>query len=128
MARARRVKKPDSLSLVLSALEASDRDLVRATLAELHPADIARVLEASAPGQREIVWAAVNTEKKGEALLELPESIRTDLLSMLDDQTVVAAVRGLDTDDIADLIPELSDELIAEILNALDKQDRQRLD
>jgi magnesium transporter len=128
MARARRVKKPDSLSLVLSALEANDRVRVRATLAELHPADIARALEASTPEQREIVWAEVDIEKKGEVLLELPESIRTDLLSGLDDQTVIAAVRGLDTDDIADLIPDLSDELIAEILNALDKQDRQRLD
>src|SRR5690606_30932390 len=46
----------------------------------------------------------------------------------LDPRTVVEAVRDLDTDDIADLIPELSDELIAEILFALDKQDRQRLD
>src|SRR5437762_13513746 len=104
MARARRVKKPDSLSLVLSALEANDRERVRATLADLHPADIARVLEASTPEQREIVWAEVDTEKKGEVLLELPESIRTDLLSKLDDQTVIAAVRGRDTDDIADLI------------------------
>lgn len=65
--------------------------------------------------------------KMGEALLEMPETMRADLLALLDDRTVVAAVRTLDTDDIADLIPEFSDELIAKILHALDKQDRQRL-
>ncbi|MEK7697233.1 MAG: magnesium transporter, partial [Pseudomonadota bacterium] len=51
-----------------------------------------------------------------------------EMLKLLDDRTLIAAVRNLDTDDIADLVPELSDELIAEILFALDKQDRQRLD
>jgi len=40
----------------------------------------------------------------------------------------VAAVRSLDIDDIADLIPDLSDEAMAEVLYALDKQDRLRLD
>ena len=64
----------------------------------------------------------------GEVLLELPEAVRAEMLKLLDDRTLIAAVRNLDTDDIADLVPELSDELIAEILFALDKQDRQRLD
>lgn len=128
MARARKVKKPDPLALALAAIEAQDRARLRSILLELHPADIARVLDALPPEQRETAWSEIDTEKKGEVLLELPEAVRADLLATLDGQTVVAAVRSLDTDDIADLIPDLSDELIAEILHALDKQDRQRLD
>jgi len=46
----------------------------------------------------------------------------------MDDAQLIIAARSLDIDDIADLIPDLSDEIIAEILFALDKQDRQRLD
>jgi magnesium transporter len=61
-------------------------------------------------------------------LLELPEAVRTDLVKLLDDTTLVAAAHVLDVDDIADLIVDLPDEVIAEILFALDKQDRQRLD
>jgi magnesium transporter len=128
MARARKAKKLDPLTFILAALESDDRARVHAILADLHPADIARVLEGLPPESRATVWAEVDTEKKGEVLLELPEAVRTDLLAMLDGQTVVAALRSLDTDDIADLIPELPDDLIAEILRALDKQDRQRLD
>jgi magnesium transporter len=64
----------------------------------------------------------------GEVLLELPEAVRVDLVKLMDDQALVAAAHTLDTDDIADLIPDLSDQVIAEILFALDKQDRQRLD
>ncbi len=128
MARARRPRKPDPLKLVLAALAVGDSARVRAILAPLHAADIARVLEGLAPDSRPAVWREVATEQLGEVLLELPEAVRADLLKLLDDRTLVAAARSMDVDDIADLIPELSDEVIAEILFALDKQDRQRLD
>jgi magnesium transporter len=128
MPRARRNKKADHLKDTLAALEAGDLARVRAQFIELHPADIAKVLAGLPPESRAVVWKEVPVDKMGEALLEVPESVRAELLGLLDDQTLIAAVRTLDTDDIADIIPELSDDLIAEILFALDKQDRQRLD
>lgn len=128
MPRARRNKKADHLKETLAALEAGDAARLRTQFAELHPADIAKVLAGLPPEARAIVWKEVPVDKMGEALLELPETVRAELLGLLDDQTLIAAVRTLDTDDIADIIPDLSDDLIAEILFALDKQDRQRLD
>jgi len=128
MPRARRTRKADHLKLTLAALEANDLARARELLAELHPADIAKVLGGIPPAQREEIWKQVDTAKMGEVLLELPEAVRAELIGTLDDPTLIAAVRNLDTDDIADLIPDLSDDLIAEILFALDKQDRQRLD
>ena len=128
MPRARRTRKADHLKLTLAALEANDLARARELLAELHPADIAKVLGGIPPAQREEIWKQVDTAKMGEVLLELPEAVRAELIDTLDDPTLIAAVRNLDTDDIADLIPDLSDDLIAEILFALDKQDRQRLD
>jgi magnesium transporter len=128
MAKARKQKKPDHLKRVLAALETGDTPQVRGIFSELHPADIARVLEGLPPEQRVTVWAQVDIQHIGEVLLELPEAVRGDLVKLMDGPALVAAARTLDTDDIADLIPDLSDEVIAEILFALDKQDRQRLD
>src|SRR3989344_4458969 len=128
MAKARKPKKPDHLKRVLAALEAGDTAPVRGILAELHPADIARILEGLPPEPRATAWGQVDIQHMGEVLLELPEAVRVDLVKLMDDKSLVAAARALDTDDIADLIPDLSDEVIAEILFALDKQDRQRLD
>ena len=128
MARTRKSRKADHLKETLADLESGDGARLRARLVELHPADIAKVLIGLPPEHRAVVWKETPVDKMGEALLEAPEAVRTELLAMLDDPTLVAAVRTLDTDDIADLIPELSDELITEILLALDKQDRQRLD
>ncbi|MCR4347041.1 MAG: magnesium transporter [Sulfuricaulis sp.] len=128
MAKARKPKKPDHLKPVLAALEASDSAQVNGILAELHPADIARILEGLPPELRAAVWAQVDILHMGEVLLELPEAVRTDLVKLMDDKALVAAAHALDIDDIADLIPDLSDEVIAEILFDLDKQDRHRLD
>ena len=124
----RRQKKPDYLKRVLAALEADKPADIRAILSGLHPADIAPVLESLPPEQRATVWVQVDSEHMGEVLLELPEAVRAELVNLMDASALVAAARALDTDDIADLIPDLSDEIIAEILFALDKQDRQRLD
>jgi magnesium transporter len=127
--RARKKKiQPDNAKLVLAELEGERTDRVREILTLLHPADIARLLEGLPPEQRHPVWALVNPEVAGEVLLEVSEAVRLDLLKEMDSAQLVIAARALDIDDIADLIPDLSDEIIAAILFALDKQDRQRLD
>jgi magnesium transporter len=128
MPNARKPRRLNPLKRVLAALEDGDPAKLRRLLAGLHPADIANVLEGLAIEQRPAVWAEIDIERMGEVLLELPEAVRADMVKLMDDRALVAAARALDTDDIADLLPELSDEVIAEILLALDKQDRQRLD
>lgn len=128
MAWARPKKKPEYLKQLLAALEAGETEGIGAILADLHPADIARLLEGVPADKRPVVWGQIDTARRGETLLELPEPVRADLVDITDDQSLVAAARTLDTDDIADLLPELSDEVIAEILHTLDRQNRQRLD
>ena len=128
MAQTRRKKQSGKLKLILTAIEESRPEAVRGILSQLHPADIGTLLEAIPPAQRHTVWALVEPAKAGEALLEVSEAVRADLIHEMDDVELVTAARALDIDDIADLIPDLSDEVIAEILFAMDKQDRQRLD
>jgi magnesium transporter len=113
---------------LLQALDDNDATALSHELANLHPADIGDFIESISPERRLIVWQVLMPETMGEVLLELPVSIRADLLAGMETSHLVDAVRDLDTDDIADLIPELPDEVIAEILFALDKQDRERLD
>jgi len=123
-----RRRQPDNLKRVLTALEDGRAEDVREILVALHPADVGRVLEGIPPAQRHPVWALVPAERAGEVLLEVSEGVRDDLIREMGDTAFVAAARGLDIDEIADLISDLPDEVIGEILRALDKQDRQRLD
>jgi magnesium transporter len=127
--KARKKKKlPNYTQIILESLEGGDTARVRSVLGQLHPADIGKLLESIPPQQRHAVWALTEPGKDGEVLLEVSEDVRRDLIREMDGAELVAAARALDIDDIADLIPDLSDEVIAEILFALGKQDRQRLD
>jgi len=123
-----KIKITEGFADLLQALEDNDAGALANGLANLHPADIGDFIESISPERRLLVWQVLMPEVMGEVLLELPVSIRADLLAGMETSHLVDAVRDLDTDDIADLIPELPDEVIAEILFALDKQDRQRLD
>src|SRR3990172_10918775 len=89
MAKARKAQKPNYLKLTLAALEADDLARAQQILSDLHPADIAQVLEGLPLERRETVWKGIAVGKMGEVLLELPESIRSELFAVLDDQTVV---------------------------------------
>ncbi len=121
-------EQTDYLVEILAALESEDSLKVQDILADIHPADIAGVLEGIPPEQRHSVWRQVDPETMGEVLVEVPEAVRSDLLEDMDHSALVTAVQGLETDDIADLLPELSAEVTAEILFFMDKQGRQRLD
>jgi magnesium transporter len=118
----------DPLRGVQQALENESPEGVREILAGLHPADISALLTSIAPDERRSVLALAPADMIGEVLLELPDSIRANLVSQLDGAELVAAAKGLDTDDIADLLPDLSDDVISQILFAMNRQDRQRLD
>lgn len=121
-------KKSDEREVLQSALK-TERDVdLRLALADLHPADIADVLESIPLDQRERVFAQIDSALIGEVLIEVSEGVRHNLLKNLDSQSLIAAAKTLDTDDVADLIPDLPDEIIAEMLFAMDKQDRLRLD
>lgn len=124
----RRKKEPDKLKLILNALDKDHVEDVRTILAELHPADIGNYLESLPPVLRHALWALVGSDIAGEVLLEVAEGVRDDLIRKMDDAQLVAAARTMDIDDIADLIPDLPDAVIAGILLAMDQQDRQRLD
>ena len=121
-------EQTDYLTEILVALESEDSLKVQDILADLHPADIAGVLEGIPPEQRHSVWRQVDPGTMGEVLVEVPEAVRSVLLEDMDHSALVTAVQGLETDDIADLLPELSAEVTAEILFFMDKQGRQRLD
>ncbi|HSH40698.1 MAG TPA: CBS domain-containing protein, partial [Arenicellales bacterium] len=114
----------EQLDRLIDAIEAEDRPAIRETLADLHPADIAKLLESLTPPQRDIAWAEIDSEAKGDVLVEVGEGVQADLIEDMDRKEMVSAVRGMDTDDIADLIPVLPDEVLADVLFTVDKDAR----
>ena len=114
----------EQLDRLIDAIDAEDHAAIRETLADLHPADIAQLLESLTPEQRDLAWAEIDNEAKGNVLVEVGEGVQADLIEDMDRKEMVAAVHGMDTDDIADLIPVLPDEVLADVLFTVDKDAR----
>ena len=96
-------------------------------LEELHPADVAYILEALPMQERLQVWELVKAERDGEILLEASDAVRESLIARMDNQELLAAAGTLDTDEIADLAPDLPKDVIQELLTTLDVQKRAHL-
>ena len=93
----------------------------------LHPADVADILEALPPAQRLVVWDLVRTEREGEILLEVSDAVRETLIAHMDEDELVAATGQLDTDEIADLAPDLPREVIQDVFQSLSPSEREQL-
>jgi magnesium transporter len=93
----------------------------------LHPADVARILEALPLDDRLLVWDLVKAERDGEILLEVSDAVRESLIASMDSDELLAAAETLDTDEIADLAPDLPKDVIQDLLESLDAQNRARL-
>lgn len=96
-------------------------------LDRLHSADIAYILEALPRDQRLVVWDLVKAERDGEILLEVSDAVRETLIAHMDEGELVAATGQLDTDEIADLAPDLPREVILDIFKSLSTEEREQL-
>ena len=93
----------------------------------LHPADVAYILEALPLEQRLVVWELVKAEREGEILLEVSDAVRETLIAHMDEKELVAAAEQLDTDEIADLAPDLPREVIQDVFKSLSPEEREQL-
>ncbi|ATE62362.1 magnesium transporter [Thauera sinica] len=100
---------------------------LRAKLDELHPADIAYILEALPLEERLYVWDLVKAERDGEILLEVSDAVRESLIETMAPEELKAAAETLDADELADLAPDLPPEVIQDVFQSLDSEGREQL-
>ncbi len=96
-------------------------------LDKLHPADVAYLLEALPLDERLIIWDLVKAERDGEILLEVSDAVRETLIEHMDAHELVAATGQLDTDELADLVPDLPQEVVDDVLHAMSAEEREQL-
>ena len=70
-------------------------------LEELHPADIAYILESLPLEERLTVWQLIKSDRDGEILLEVSDAVRETLIADMDSHEIIAAANTLDADELA---------------------------
>ncbi|HKY91152.1 MAG TPA: magnesium transporter [Nevskiaceae bacterium] len=106
--------------VVAQLVERQHQAALEQRLSLLHPADIAFVLESLPPEARDVAWPLVKADRRGAVLLEASDAIRRALVQGMPADEVVAAVRPLDPDDIADLVASLPEGVRHAVIEGLD--------
>lgn len=96
-------------------------------LDELHPADIAYILEALPIEQRLLVWDLVKSERDGEILIEVSDAVRESLIATMSREELREAAEQLDTDELADLAPDLPQHVMRDVFKSLSIEEREQL-
>jgi magnesium transporter len=93
----------------------------------LHPADIVHLLETLCTDERRILWDLVDSRYAGAVLLELSDPVRSSLIETMHAEELVDAAERLDSDDFADLVPDLPGHVVQGLLQRLNHEDRSQV-
>ena len=102
-------------------LKRGDSDELRTLVGDVHPSDLADILEELSEDQRLRVISLLPSTTGGEILAEMEETEHPEeLLAQLDPAKMAEVVEEMRDDDAADLIGELEPEDQARVLASLD--------
>jgi magnesium transporter len=95
---------------------------IQELLIELHPADIAALISELGDKYVKVLFDYLDDEVAVHVLVELEEDIRKDILADYDPETIVKRfINVMDSDDAADIINELPEQVRDDIVVLLNK-------
>lgn len=113
---------------IARAIHADNTPLLRATVAELHEADLGDLIGALEADDRVRLVELTGTDFDFSALNEVDDTVREEILEELEPETVAEGVRELESDDAVELLEGLDEKDQEEILEKLPPSERDALE
>lgn len=120
---------PENL-IAWNYMDLLDRDLSQVKLSvthkrlhELHPADVADILEQLSPSQRALVFTHLDNEAAAETISELEDELQADVIDDLSESRASDLLAEMDPDDAADIIGDLPYEKAERLLRLMGVED-----
>ncbi len=111
----------DFLSQLEELIDNGDSQQVAAALRDLHPADIAEIMEELNNERAKFAFLLLDDEKGGDVLAGLDEEERNRFLETLPPEVIAKRfLDNMDSDDAADIVGSMPDEQQQEVLSHLD--------
>lgn len=121
------VIRADLIESVLNAVGKGDVESLKPHVSDLHPSELADVLEALDPDERLALVTLLGTEFDFASLTDVDEAIRLAIVENLPNEQVALAVQELDSDDAVYILEDLDEQDQDEILARLPFTERIRL-
>ncbi|MDP3007843.1 MAG: magnesium transporter [Methylococcales bacterium] len=113
--------------LIETVLHKQQQTRLQEKFAQLHPADIAAILESLPLDQRQIAWDAIKKDHEGQVLLEVSDAVRQTLISGMAAEELASVASQLNTDEIADIVADIPKRTMLKILRSLNSKERSDL-
>lgn len=115
---------PSMIAQFETAVEKGERESVHRAIEDLHPADVADLLEHLPPDVFRKAIRLIDADLPPEAVAELGEETRISALEELSDDALASMVGDLESDDASFLLSDLSEDRRARILMRVSATDR----
>ncbi len=115
------------LDRISDALDSGTQSQIKHLLNSLNGAEIGDLLESLPQARRQAVWDYVKIDLDGDVLVEVNDEVRAGLIRDTSPDDLVHAMGELDIDDLADILNDLPGTVITEVVQAMNRQDRERL-
>ena len=112
------------VAAVLDAVSSTNVAALDALLNQLHPADVADLLEQIDQRDRATLLFLWRDGIDGEILSELGDDLRSEVIDLLGPAELAEAVRDLESDDVVDLVEDLGVDQQEQVLDALEAGNR----
>jgi magnesium transporter len=89
-------------------------------LEEMHPADLADIVEDLGPAEREAIFETIDSEVAADALTEVDPKMQISILESLEPEKAADIVEEMSPAEAADLLNELEAETSEDILDEMD--------
>ena len=119
--------RTETLAILNSHLNQQQIDAAVEMLAQFHPADIADLLESLEEEEKRAVFKKLNTEVASEVISYLSEFSQEQILSELSHRRLGQIVDEMDSDDAADLLTGMPEEVVEKVLARIDSEDSEHV-
>lgn len=111
----------DYINQLKDLIEEGKKEEVKKNMIELHPADIAELMDDLSIEEAKFIYLLLDGEKASDVLVEIPENDRKRLLKVLPSEFIASKFIGyMDSDDAADVVADLDDARKIEVLNEIE--------
>lgn len=108
---------------VKALLKMGRAEELKETLASLHPADIAEVLEKVRNGSQETLFKMLDAEKAAEVMEELDVAVQKHLMEGLSEHEISNIFKEMSVDEVTDLLQKLPPKQVKNMLMRLPAED-----
>jgi magnesium transporter len=119
--------RTETIARLNSHLNQQQIDAAVEMLAQFHPADIADLLESLEEEDKRAVFQKLDTEVASEVIAHLSEFSREPILSDLSHRRLGQIVDEMDSDDAADLLTGVPEEVVEKVLARIAAEDSEHL-